>query len=68
MDLSTLQAIVDTGGTAILTVMLWLVWKRLNDVTDRIIDTMALLADIEHKGQLASTDEPQAKRNPSSSP
>lgn len=68
MDLSTLQAIVDTGGTAILTVMLWLVWKRLNDVTDRIIDTMALLADIEHKGQLASSAETQAKLNSTSSP
>lgn len=38
MDLTTIKDLAEVGGTVILTVMLWLVWKRLNEVTDRLID------------------------------
>lgn len=41
---TTLKSIVDLGGTAILTAMLYLVWQRLNTVTDRLIEIAALLA------------------------
>lgn len=35
---STLKALFDTGGVVVVTAMLWVVWQRLNKVTDRIID------------------------------
>ena len=34
----TLKALFDTGGVVVVTAMLWVVWQRLNKVTDRIID------------------------------
>lgn len=40
MELNTdaVKTLIDLGGSAILTVMLWVIWKRLNEVTDRLID------------------------------
>lgn len=39
MDLvETLKALFDVGGVVVVTAMLWIVWRRLNDVTDRLID------------------------------
>lgn len=42
---AALKSLVDLGGTAILTGMLYLVWQRLNTVTDRLIEIAALLAE-----------------------
>lgn len=36
--IDTLKGLFDTGGVVVVTVMLWVVWRRLNDVTDRLID------------------------------
>jgi len=37
------QFAADLGGTVIVTVMLWVVWKRLTDLTDRFIDILGEL-------------------------
>jgi len=34
----TLKALFDLGGVVVVTGMLWIVWRRLNEVTDKIID------------------------------
>lgn len=39
----TLKALFDVGGVVVVTVMLGLVWKRLNDVTDKLIDILTEL-------------------------
>jgi len=38
-----LQALADLGGTVILTFMLYLVWKRLTELTDRMIEILVAL-------------------------
>jgi len=38
-----LKALFDLGGVVVVTAMLWIVWRRLNDVTDRLIDILAEL-------------------------
>lgn len=40
MDIDAVAKIAELGGTVILTVMLYLLWVRLNTVTDRIIDIL----------------------------
>lgn len=45
MDFTAIREIADLGGTVILTVMLWLIWTRLNVLTDRLIDILAKMAD-----------------------
>jgi len=48
MDLvEVLKALFDLGGVVVVTFMLWLVWKRLNDLTDRLIDILAKLSEKE---------------------
>lgn len=37
---TTLKALFDLGGVVVVTAMLWVVWKRLNDVTDQLIDIL----------------------------
>jgi len=37
----TLKALFDVGGVVVVTVMLWLVWQRLNLLTDKLIDILA---------------------------
>ena len=39
----TLKSLFDLGGVVVVTVMLWITWKRLNDITDRLIDILAEL-------------------------
>lgn len=41
---NSLKSLIDLGGTAIVTGMLWLVWRRLNEVTDRLVDILAELS------------------------
>lgn len=45
MDFTAIREIADLGGTVILTVMLWLIWTRLNVLTDRLIDILAKMAE-----------------------
>lgn len=40
----TIKTIADLGGTVIVTVMLYLVWQRLNTVTDRLVEILAAMA------------------------
>jgi hypothetical protein len=39
-DVETLKALFDLGGVVVVTAMLWIVWKRLNDVTDKLIEIL----------------------------
>lgn len=43
--LDTIKNLADLGGTVILTVMLYLLWVRLNTVTDRIIDILQTMRE-----------------------
>lgn len=43
MDVSALKTLFDLGGVVVVTAMLWVVWQRLNDVTDKLIDILAEL-------------------------
>jgi len=39
MDIvETLKGLFDLGGVVVVTAMLWIVWRRLNEVTDALID------------------------------
>jgi len=39
MDIvQTLSGLFDLGGVVVVTMMLWIVWRRLNEVTDALID------------------------------
>lgn len=38
--IGTLKALFDLGGVVVVTVMLYLVWQRLNAVTDSLIDIL----------------------------
>jgi len=42
-ELEAIKGLFDLGGVVVVTVMLWIVWRRLNDVTDRLIDILAEL-------------------------
>jgi len=42
-NIETIKALFDVGGVVVVTVMLWVVWKRLNDVTDKLIDILTEL-------------------------
>jgi len=39
----TIAALFDVGGVVVVTFMLWVVWKRLTDLTDRFIDILGEL-------------------------
>jgi len=43
MDIEGLKALFDVGGVVVVTAMLWVVWRRLNDVTDNLIDILTEL-------------------------
>jgi len=42
-NIETIKALFDVGGVVVVTVMLWIVWRRMNDVTDKLIDILAEL-------------------------
>jgi len=37
-EIETIKSIFDLGGVVVVTMMLWIVWRRLNEVTDQLID------------------------------
>jgi len=61
MDIvETLKALFDLGGVVVVTAMLWIVWRRLNDVTDQLID---ILAELRLQSLALSTRPPERSRN-----
>lgn len=69
VTITTVKTLADLGGTVIVTAMLYLVWQRLNTVTDRLLDLLAQLQsdrDIREADKLIQERlEPQAKHNES---
>jgi hypothetical protein len=61
--LPTIQTLADLGGTVIVTVMLWVVWKRLTDLTDRFIDILGELRLQRIDNQSARSALPKRKDN-----
>jgi len=47
-----LKALFDVGGVVVVTFMLWLVWKRMNELTDRFID---ILSELRTQGVISSS-------------
>jgi len=37
-EIETIKSLFDLGGVVVVTIMLWIVWRRLNEVTDQLID------------------------------
>lgn len=56
----TLKALFDLGGVVVVTAMLWIVWRRLNDVTDQLID---ILHELRVQTLALSTRPPERIRN-----
>lgn len=55
-----LKALFDLGGVVVVTAMLWIVWRRLNDVTDQLID---ILHELRVQTLALSTRPPERQRN-----
>lgn len=43
--IETVKALFDVGGVVVVTIMLYLVWSRLNTLTDRLIDILEKLKE-----------------------
>lgn len=52
-NIETLKALFDVGGVVVVTVMLWVVWQRMNAVTDQLID---ILQELRLAAVLAAGD------------
>lgn len=61
---TTLKGLFDVGGVVVVTVMLWIVWRRMNDVTDRLID---ILTELRAQAQYRNVDQQLANHNDSQS-
>lgn len=61
-EVETVKSLFDLGGVVVVTVMLWIVWRRLNDVTDRLIELV-----VELKAARIAT-QTQANVNPPTLP
>lgn len=59
-EVETLKALFDLGGVVVVTAMLWIVWRRLNDVTDQLID---ILHELRVQTLALSTRPPEPNRN-----
>jgi HAMP domain-containing protein len=59
MNIETIKALFDVGGVVVVTVMLWVVWRRMNDVTDKLIDilTELRLVALSHSTETAQKDK-----------
>lgn len=57
--ISAVTVLADLGGTIIVTVMLYLVWQRLNHVTDRMVEILVKLTEAQAKdnGTFTHTDD-----------
>lgn len=45
LDASTLESLLDVGFSAVSLIMLYLVWRRLSELTDKIIDILLKLSE-----------------------
>lgn len=58
MDIvQTLKALFDLGGVVVVTFMLWVVWRRLETLTDRLIDILTELRDERLISRLPGADD-----------
>lgn len=64
MELETLKGLFDVGGVVVVTAMLWVVWRRLNDVTDRLIDIITELREANLVAQSRNVNDSQSNVNP----
>lgn len=59
-NIEGLKALFDLGGVVVVTAMLWIVWRRLNDVTDQLID---ILHELRVQTLALSTRPTERNRN-----
>lgn len=64
MELETLKGLFDVGGVVVVTAMLWVVWRRLNDVTDRLIDIITELREANLVAHSRNVNDSQSNVNP----
>lgn len=64
MELETLKGLFDVGGVVVVTAMLWVVWRRLNEVTDRLIDIITELREANLAAHSRNVNESQSNVNP----
>lgn len=58
MDIVEILArLFDVGGVVVVTFMLWIVWRRLETLTDRLIDILTELRDERLISRLPGNDE-----------
>jgi len=58
-EVEAIKGLFDLGGVVVVTVMLWIVWRRLNDVTDQLIN---ILHELRVQTLALSTRQPEANR------
>lgn len=63
-EVENLKALFDLGGVVVVTAMLWIVWRRLNDVTDQLIDILGELRSQSVVMRAARHNESQSNVNP----
>lgn len=63
-EIEALKGLFDLGGVVVVTVMLWIVWRRLNDVTDRLIDIYGELQAQSLEMRRTRQSESQGNVNP----
>jgi len=51
----TLARLFEVGGVVVVTAMLYLVWQRLNTLTDKLID---ILSEIQSQGLITRAPDP----------
>lgn len=59
-----ISMIADVGGTVIVTAMLWVVWKRLTELTDKFIDILGEIRLQNMNLSAPAKDRNQRKDNP----
>lgn len=64
LEIETLKGLFDVGGVVVVTAMLWVVWRRLNDVTDRLIDILGEIRAANLVRAAQHLNESQSSLNP----
>ena len=63
-ETEAIKTLIDLGGQAILLFLLWKVWERLTDVTDRLID---LVREVRAQSEAYSASAPSPTASHTSS-
>jgi len=60
-EVEMIKALFDVGGVVVVTVMLWVVWKRLGDTTDKLIEILweLRLRETESLGSAHNSGKPK---------